>query len=96
MNLKEQRAEWESNSLKLVCEMSDQGHSDTLLVVLKDPERQLKPYHCLRYFRINQGPTKPAVDAERWEISADAQAVDADTVLKWLADPKAIPRTQNS
>ena len=88
MNLKEQREQWES-SLKVVCEMNDQGHTDTLLVVLKDSGQQ---YHCHRYFRIVAIGTKPAPDAERWEISADAQRVDADTAMKWLADPKAVPK----
>ncbi len=89
MNLKEQREPWEKG-LEVVCEMNDQGHSDTLLVVLKDDNQQ---YHCHRYFRtIFSGPVKPAPEAERWEISADAQRVDADTAMAWLADPKAQPR----
>lgn len=90
MNLKEQREQWEEG-LEVVCEMNDQGHSDTLLVVLKDDD---KHYHCHRYFRIYVigGDVKPATEAERWEISADAQRVDADTAMAWLADPKAVPK----
>ena len=88
MNLKEQREQWEEG-LEVVCEMNDQGHTDTLLVVLKDRKLQ---YHCHRYFRRIAIGAKPATDKEQWEISADAQRVDADTTMKWLADPKAIPR----
>lgn len=92
MNLKEQREQWEEG-LSVICEINDQGHSDTLLVVLKE-RKSAAIYHCHRYFRIPVigAAAKPAPDNEQWEISADAQRVDADTAMKWLADPKAVPQ----
>lgn len=87
MNLKERRAQWESK-LEVVCEMNQQGHSDTLLVVLKAAVKHTKfknIYHCHRYLGIAVGDVVKA--HEEWECSIDARWVDADTAMKWLADP---------